>query len=117
MATRAFAGSWLGRGLHQSKWTGLLNGDDGAAQLNGSLPDKTVHVKGTFGTGGTIIIEGSNDGSTWKTLTDPQGTALSFTAEGMEAVQESPAYMRPRVTAGDGTTDLTCILIERAGRI
>jgi len=40
-------------------------------------------------------------------LTDPQGTALSFTAGGLSTILQNPKYVRPNVTAGDGTTSLT----------
>ncbi|KKK57679.1 hypothetical protein LCGC14_3052050 [marine sediment metagenome] len=109
----------LSRGSHKWVWETLLNGDTGGPldpDGGGStFADKTVHVKGTFGVGGNVIIEGSNDGVTWVTLTDPQGTALNtITTETLEAILENPLYIRPRVSAGDGTTDLDVILAGRA---
>lgn len=94
-------------------WTGLLNGDTGSPQTGASLPDKSVQVSGTFGTGGSCSLKGSNDGVTYFTLTDPQGNALVFTAAGMEQIAENPRYMRPEVTAGDGSTSLTVTTIEK----
>lgn len=91
-------------------WGGLANGDDGASALFAGVADKTVQVTGTFGTGGTAIVEGSMDGTNWSPLTDPQGTALSFTADGINTVLENPKFIRPRITAGDGATDLTVII-------
>lgn len=70
----------------------------------------TVQVTGTFGVGGTVVIEGSNDGTNYVTLNDAGGAALSLTAAGLKAIRELPAYIRPRVTAGDGTTSLTVTL-------
>lgn len=70
--------------------------------------DRSVQVFGTFGTGGTVVIEGSNDaGTTYHTLTDPQGNALSFTSAKIEAITEICGLCRARVTAGDGTTSLS----------
>lgn len=116
MATRTHSGTWISRGAHETTWTGLLNGDNGDAVDTSGLPIKTVHVYGTFGTGGSISIEGSNDGSNYHVLTDPQGIALTFTAAAIERVSENPRYIRPRVTAGDGTTNLSVKLVSVAAR-
>ena len=35
--------------------------------------DRTIHVYGTFGVGGTVVLEGSNDGTNYVTLTDSNG--------------------------------------------
>jgi hypothetical protein len=76
--------------------------------------DRSVQVTGTFGSGGTLLIEGSNDGGvTWGTLNDPQGSALSFTSSKIEAIQELTAMIRPRVSAGDGTTALAVYVLVR----
>lgn len=113
MAVRNHQQSWIQKRVSQTIWTGLLNGDTGLPQTGASLPDKSVQVSGTFGAGGTVAIRGSNDQNTWFTLTDPQGNALSFTAAGMEQISENPRYMRPEVTAGDGSTSLTVTCISR----
>ena len=97
-------------------WSGLLNGDDGTRVTLSDFPDRTVQFLGTFGTGGSVSFEGSNDGTNWLVLTDPQGNAITKTAASMEFVTETPLYVRPRVTAGDGTTDLTVILFARTPR-
>lgn len=94
-------------------WTGLLNGDTGAAIELDDWGDRTIQFTGTFGTGGTIVLQGSNDNSNWFSLTDPQGNAISKTAAGMETVMETPRYTRVSVTAGDGSTSLTAILFAR----
>ncbi len=83
-----------------------------AIEMPGSA-DRSVQVLGTFGTGGSLRIEGSNDGSTYAVLTDPQGNALDFTTAKIETVMELTRYIRPRITAGDGTTSLTCVVLMR----
>lgn len=76
--------------------------------------DRTVQITGTFGSGGSVKIEGSNDGgTTWATLTDPLGNTLVFTSAGMKQITELPALIRPNVTAGDGTTSLNVYLHMR----
>lgn len=108
----------LGDGsVMQFKYSGLLNGDDGApidSKNWGGHVDRSVHVEGTPGAGGTIVFEGSNnDGAQYQTLRDPGSVALSFTAVGMKQVLEVSQLQRPRVTAGDGTTSLTFSVIAR----
>lgn len=75
--------------------------------------DRCVQVAGTFGAGGTVVIEGSNDGSNYVTLNNAQGTALSLTGAGLKQIVEIPRYARARVTAGDGTTSLTVTFVLR----
>jgi hypothetical protein len=97
-------------------WSGLLNGDDGSPATFHDYPDRTVQFLGTFGTGGSITLEGSNNGTNWLPLTDPQGNAITKTAAAIEAVTETPRFIRPIVTAGDGTTNLTAIVFARTPR-
>lgn len=98
---------------HVLTWSGLLNGDDGSpVEMPGSA-DRSVQFTGTFGAGGTIVFEGSNDGTNYVTLTDPQGNTISKTAAALEAVVELTRYVRPRVTAGDGSTDLVASLLVK----
>lgn len=99
-------------------WTGLLNGDDGQAFDTLMFGDVCVQVLGTFGVGGNLRIEGSNEKvpTTWATLTDPQANSLDFTAAKIEQLLEMPRWIRPRITAGDGTTSLSCIIWARRTR-
>lgn len=101
-------------------WTGLLNGDSGSPVELPEFPDRTVQVYGTFGVGGSINLEGSNDKTTesptYALLTDPQGTAVTKTAAAMEVFEECPLIIRPNVTAGDGTTSLTVKMVCRRPR-
>lgn len=96
-------------------WTGLTNAtsDDGSPFEGIGANDRSVQIFGTFGAGGTLRIEGSNDGTNWAVLTDPQGNALDFTSAKIEAITELVRYIRPRITGGDANTDLTCVLVAR----
>ena len=94
-------------------WSPLALGDDGEPVAMPDFADRTVQVAGTFGAGGAVAVEGSLDGLTWATLTDPQGNALSITAAKIEAISEAVLYVRPRVTGGDGTTSLTIHLLAK----
>lgn len=122
MATRAFtivtnpptedyAGITIG------SWTGLTKTTDdvGEAIALPNRADRAVQVTGTFGTGGSVRIEGSIDGANYAVLTDPQGNALDITAAKIESITEPVRYIRPRVTAGDVTTALAVHIIARKG--
>lgn len=115
MATRSSTVSLPGpaNSLKLAVWTGMLNGDDGAAFQFTDWADRCVQVFGTFGTGGTIIWEGSNDGTNWATLSDLNGNSMSYTAASVKQMNEAPVWIRPRVTAGDGTTNLTASVVAR----
>jgi hypothetical protein len=100
-------------GVHFVQWTPLLNGDSGAPYSMAGFADRSVQVTGTFGAGGTVLIEGSNDGSTFVTLNDPQGVALSKTGAALQEISQITRFIRPRVSAGDGTTSITVTLLAR----
>lgn len=95
-------------------WEGLQNGDDGEPLQAVLYSDRSAQVKGAFGSGGEVTVEGSNDGGTTYTpLTDPQGNSIAITAAKIEAVTELVEYIRPRVTAGDGATNITVVMIVK----
>jgi hypothetical protein len=85
-------------------WTGLDLDDSGSPVNLPGFPDRTVTIEGTFSVGGSCTLQGSNDNATWHSLTDPQGNVITKTAAGIELVTENPKYVRPLVTAGDGST-------------
>jgi polygalacturonase len=106
---------------HVMVWTPLTttNADGAAIEMPGSS-DRTIQFTGTFGAGGTVILQGSNflsptagTDADWFTLTDPQGNAISKTAAAGEAVLELTRWIRPKVTAGDGTTAISARLLVK----
>jgi hypothetical protein len=80
------------------------SGDVGEALAFPEYPDRSVQVSGGFGSGGQIELEGSNDGTNYYTLRDPQGDALLFVAADLRAILEPARYIRPRQSAGSGAT-------------
>lgn len=95
-------------------WAPMANGDTGAPLPNMCIyADRSIQVEGTFGSGGALAAEGSNDGENFHTLTNPQGVALSLTSAGLSAITEVCNVFRPAVTAGDSTTSLTVTLLLR----
>ena len=99
-------------------WPNMANGDTGVYLQFAGHADKTLQIFGTFGTGGEVTFEGSNDprvitdlgNAVWFTMNDPQTLPLVKTSAGGDLIIENPRFMRPRVTGGDGTTSLTVIL-------
>jgi hypothetical protein len=103
----------IGNDVHFVQWTPLLNGDSGTPYGMTGFADRSAQITGTFGTGGTVLIEGSNDGTNYATLTDPQGVAISKLAAGIFEISQITKFIRPRVSAGDGTTSITVTLLAR----
>lgn len=87
-------------------WASMAQNDVGMPMGNSQYTDRSFQVAGTFG-GASVSIEGTNDGSNWAVLTDPQGNPLTFTTAKIEMVSEATLRVRPKVTGGDGTTNLT----------
>lgn len=76
--------------------------------------DRCVQVRGTWGAGGAVAIEGSNDGVNYSTLNNAQGTPATFSAaDGIKQIVEITRYARARVTGGDGTTSITATFVLR----
>ncbi len=119
---------------YQVTWGPMANGDVGAAVGNplgfaktattapGGGPnlagyaDKSVQVEGTFGSGGSVTLEGTNDGDIthFRALTPPtSATPIAITSAGVVAVVEAMIWVRPHVTAGDGTTSVTVTVFFR----
>lgn len=142
MATRAFtveipiyAQGGSAPSAYIVTWAGLLNADDGAPFVCPNRADKSVQVHGTFGVGGNVRIEGSNKqaysmtpgisgggtltgltGTDYSPLTDPQANILDIVAADqlIEQILENPNAIRPRITAGDGTTNLIVVMVVSA---
>ena len=90
----------------------------GTAVMLPQHSDRTVQFLGTFN-GCTAVLEGSNDGTNYKTLTDAAGSAISTTASSLKQVTEAPLYVRPNVNTNAGVaTDMACVmLLRRNGRL
>ena len=116
MATRSpvsFNGISASGAIKHATWTGLQNGDSGDWVSWAEFSAKSFQVYGTFGAGGTLVIEGSNDPTAPANaaeISSWQGTPLSTTSAGFLTARDMPIWVRPRVTGGDGTTSLTCVL-------
>lgn len=103
-------------------WSGLAYDSGGAATVGTPYEwtpgvNRCVQVVGTFGSGGHVKMQGSNLESPstteaaatlhdWFLLTDPLGNTIDLTANGAKEITETPRWVRPVCTAGDGTTAL-----------
>lgn len=75
--------------------------------------DATIQFNGTFN-GATVVLEGSNDGTNYFTLTDAAGTATSYTSKALKQVTERPLFVRPNANTSVGVaTDLSATLLLR----
>jgi hypothetical protein len=94
-------------------WTPLTETNaDGTPAVDIGSGDRCFQATGTFGAGGTILLQGSLDGTNWYGLKDPAGAAISLTAAGLRQVLENPRYVRPFISAGTGVS-ITAILFTR----
>ena len=97
-------------------WANLGQGDDVSPIPFefAAWADRTIQIEGNFSGTATLEWEGSNDGgSNYHLLTDPQGNDLTKGAADLEQIMEVTELQRPRVGAGDGSTDLTVSVVVR----
>lgn len=77
--------------------------------------DRSVQIAGTFDSA-TIVLEGSNDGSNYATLTDPQGNAISKAAAAIEQVTEGVLFARPSASGGGASQSVVVTVVARRNR-
>jgi len=97
-------------------WPNMANGDTGAPFILAQYADRSVQVEGTFGAGGLVNIEGTNDTVNWAVLNDPFSNAIAISTSQIEAVTELVVQIRPNVAGGDGTTNLTVSMLVRKNK-
>lgn len=103
--------TFIQEGVWQCEWPSLLTGENGDAASLSKWPTKSIHVSGTTGAGGSINVQGSNDGVNWFTLDESPGDALATMAPGIKNILQNTKFIRPAVVSGDGTTNLRVIII------
>jgi len=84
---------------HTVTWAALDTPDTGSTFKRTVFQDLYVQATGTFDSG-TVTLQGSNDGTNWVSLVDPQGNAIAFTAAGGEQLLETPVWIRPIISGG-----------------
>lgn len=118
MATIAPVITKLAHGIIKVTWD-FAGSDTCLPAKLGAYPDKTMEffISGAIGTS-SISLEGTSDEDAagnpqnFKILHKPGGTALTYTAAGIDAVVEDPHYFKPVDTVpGNGSglrATLTC---------
>lgn len=77
--------------------------------------DRSVQIDGTFDSA-TVVLQGSNDGTNWFTLTDPQGNAISKTSAALEMISELTRYIRPSTSGGSGSQSVNVRVLMKKVR-
>jgi len=105
MATIAYVATELNSRLAALVvWPAMGNADTGTPFETKWHRDFCLTVIATAYGAATIALEGSNDGTNYVTMADPQGNALSFTTGNkIEQLLEVPRYIRPVTSGGTGT--------------
>jgi len=94
------------------EWAALASGDDGTPVEIPGWADRSVQIQATFGDG-TITLQGSNDGTNYHPLTDPQGNDIAKTANDLEQVIELPRYIRPLFSGTTGSAGVVTLFGRR----
>lgn len=118
MATSKFE-TFQQEGVWRAEWTALLNAETGDATKLPKWGNKSVHISGVPGVTGVVAIQGSNDGVAWAVLSSGLSTQGDLTALAVpaapgatiRAVYENTEWIRPVVSAGDGTTTVKVVII------
>lgn len=117
MATISIVPTKISRGSHKWAWPAMGDADVGEplGPDGGGIAfaDKTVQIEGAFDSA-TVVIQGSNDGTNWFTLTNPAGADISTGVDTLEAILENPIYIRPSTSGGLGSAVINVILSGRA---
>lgn len=86
-------------------WTGITTTTDTAAAYGPMNKGKgarhaSVTFGGTFNGGSDASLQGSNDDTTYATLTDLAGNAVNATAAKIQEFSSSALYVKPIVVSG-----------------
>lgn len=96
-------------------WGPMKFGDVAVPIISGSIVDHSIQVEGTFGAGTSVTLSGSNDGQNYHALTDPYGTTVAINTAAIKQTTEVTSWIKPAITAGDGTESLTITVSVRRG--
>ena len=101
------------KGWETWTWTAITSGDTASAvDVGGNLG--AIYFGGTFDSA-TVVMKGSLNGSNYVAMTDPQGNALSKTAEALEQFEERVRFMQPTHSGGSGSQSLTIVVFIAKG--
>lgn len=99
-----------------AQWTPLTPSDAvGDALEMPAWADRSVQITGTFDSA-TVVLQGSNDGTNWATLSDPQGNPISATSAKLEQIEEITRYIRPSTSGGSSSQSITVTVLITGAR-
>lgn len=100
---------------HTAGWALNASNTSGDPVMMPGSVIRSVQIAGTFD-GSTITLQGSNDGTNYVTLTDPQGNAISKTAAAIEQIEDNTLYIKPSgASMGANTAITVTVLVIRRG--
>ena len=96
-------------------WSPIVNVGDVGQEVNGAgFADRSFQIDGIGG--GTVVIEGSNDGINYYTLHDAFANLIIITSAQIVQVTEITLWIRPRLSVGSGlstkVTGMFCSHLE-----
>jgi hypothetical protein len=106
-------------------WTPLTvtNNYGDPIQMPGSA-DRSIQITGALGTLGAVTMYGSNvvdpdlsDDDDWFILDDAKGNPIVLDSLRGEEIVILPLWIRPKITAGDGSTALAARLVMKGNLI
>lgn len=103
--------TFIQEGVWQVEWPSLLTGENGDMASLSKWPTKSIQVSGTVGAGGSINVQGSNNGVDWATLDESTGDGLGTMGVGIKDILQNTKFIRPAVVSGDGTTNIRVVII------
>ena len=97
---------------------GAKFGDSFQPIISSSLVDHSIQVEGIFGAGTNVTIMGSNDATSttngnYHALTDPYSNTIAIGSAQIRQTTEVTAWIRPAITQGDSTENLTITVAFR----
>lgn len=92
------------------QWANIGNDVICGPQVTDLQGDASIQIEGTFA-GGTVQIQGSNDGNNWHILLDHLGDPLVFTASDLRMYLLRTRLVRGLTSAGTGM-DITMTLYK-----
>lgn len=117
MAVKTFSET-VSKGLRAGDIMGawrLASGDTAQPLICPRYSDKCVHIFGTWG-GASVTMKGGNDASLiqFDDMYDPADVTITQTAARKPWIIFPNVYaLKPVITGGDGTTDLTIAIVGR----
>lgn len=97
--------------VYIATWAAIGDADTCTAIPMSGASDRSIQVSGTFGSA-TLSLLGSNDGTNYIVLTDPQGNAIAKTSAAIEQILELTRYIKPSTAGGTSSSLTVSVLLK-----